>query len=127
VFRKGRREGRGTYSFANGAVYEGRFRDDTIDGMGTFNMPNAVFMPAVKESAAPTTSSIPPSLSSSSSSSSSSSVKPNVSSDHGEDDEDGDDAPTQDPLPGDAWMVPINLAQDIGTIHFLAGFDKEGM
>ena len=47
MFRKGRREGRGTYSFANGAVYEGRFRDDTIDGMGTFNMPNAVFMPAV--------------------------------------------------------------------------------
>ena len=29
--------------------------------------------------------------------------------------------------PGDTWIVPIKLAQDIGTIHFLAGFDKEGM
>ncbi len=29
--------------------------------------------------------------------------------------------------PEDIWIVPIHLAQDIGTIHFLAGFDKEGM
>jgi hypothetical protein len=29
--------------------------------------------------------------------------------------------------PEDIWIVPINLAQDIAMIHFLAGFDKEGM
>ena len=110
VFKSGRREGRGTYHFANGAVYEGRFRDDQIDGMGTFNMPGAVFMPKN-----------PPA------------------------EEDSDDAAEEDnekdskekkemakeidlqKSPEDIWIVPIHLAQDIGTIHFLAGFNKEGM
>jgi hypothetical protein len=35
--------------------------------------------------------------------------------------------PTLQKSPEDIWIVPIHLAQDIGTIHFLAGFDKEGM
>ena len=92
-------------------------------------MSTAVFMPAVGESDKPTTSrtSSSSSLSSSSLSSSSigtSSIKVDKSSDEEENDKD-ESKRTQ--LPGDAWMVPINLAQDIGTIHFLAGFDKEGM
>ncbi|GBG27022.1 Phosphatidylinositol 4-phosphate 5-kinase 1 [Hondaea fermentalgiana] len=38
AFRGGLKEGRGTYSFPNGAVYEGRFRGDGIEGFGTFKM-----------------------------------------------------------------------------------------
>ena len=120
MFKAGRREGRGTNSFANGSVYEGRFRDDQIDGMGTFNMPNAVFMP-----------------------------KNPIESESDEEDEDdevvsgvkkeggsggGETKVEQDvstmvleKSPNDIWIVPIHLAQDIGTIHFLAGFDKEGL
>ena len=29
------RDGRGSVSFAEGAVYEGRFREDKLDGQGT--------------------------------------------------------------------------------------------
>ena len=110
AFKNGRREGRGRYAFANGAIYEGRFRDDSIDGMGTFKMPNAVFMPAGKS-------------------------EDIMAKDENEDDTTKEDVKSSEDTsqpqtlkqPGDAWIVPINLSQDISTIHFLAGFDKEGM
>ena len=35
TFRHGSKEGRGTFTFNNGAVYEGHFRDDTLDGRST--------------------------------------------------------------------------------------------
>ncbi len=114
MFRKGRREGRGTYAFANGAIYEGRFRDDHMDGMGTFNMPRPVFMaggtdPVLPGSAAP----LPP--------------PPPSDTAPAQDSEKQAPADEKKKQPGDTWIVPIKLAQDIGTIHFLAGFDKEGM
>lgn len=37
-FKTGLREGRGSVSFVEGAVYEGRFREDKIDGQGTLHM-----------------------------------------------------------------------------------------
>ena len=125
MFRKGRREGRGTYAFANGAVYEGRFRDDAIDGMGTFNLPSAVFMP---ESSKCNTSKITaPTSSTNLSLSSPSSASLSGAGENTKANSDESMENKTDLLPGDAWMVPINLSQDIGTIHFLAGFDKEGM
>lgn len=37
-FRMGLREGRGSVTFTEGAIYEGRFRDDRIDGQGTLHI-----------------------------------------------------------------------------------------
>lgn len=110
AFKNGRREGRGRYAFANGAVYEGRFRDDSIDGMGTFKMPNAVFMPGASSPDTMTTDR-------------------NDNSPAKETNENTEGLPKQHTRKqsGDTWMVPINLSQDISTIHFLAGFDKEGL
>jgi hypothetical protein len=42
MWRNGKREGRGTLSWPNGASYEGRFRDDQIDGQGTLEIPRPV-------------------------------------------------------------------------------------
>lgn len=33
--KQGQREGRGSITFPEGAIYEGRFRDDRLDGQGT--------------------------------------------------------------------------------------------
>ena len=38
MFRKGRREGRGTYAFANGAIYEGRFIAPGFSNLSWFKM-----------------------------------------------------------------------------------------
>ena len=38
MWSRGKREGRGTIQFTNGAIYEGRFRDDAIDGQGTLKI-----------------------------------------------------------------------------------------
>ena len=35
MWRAGKKEGRGSLVFPNGASYEGRFRGDEIDGQGT--------------------------------------------------------------------------------------------
>lgn len=35
MFKHGMRDGRGSITFAEGAVYEGRFREDKMDGQGT--------------------------------------------------------------------------------------------
>ena len=42
---RGKREGRGTVEFTNGAVYEGRFRDDRMEGQGTFKLAKNVIIP----------------------------------------------------------------------------------
>lgn len=42
MFKKGLREGRGSITFAEGAVYEGRFREDVMDGQGTVMITRAV-------------------------------------------------------------------------------------
>jgi hypothetical protein len=38
MFRGGLKDGRGTLVFANGVLYEGRFRNDRIDGTGTLRL-----------------------------------------------------------------------------------------
>ena len=35
MWKAGKREGRGNVTWPHGAAYEGRFRDDAIDGQGT--------------------------------------------------------------------------------------------
>ena len=35
-FKDGKRNGLGTYKFANGDVYKGQFKDDLKNGQGTF-------------------------------------------------------------------------------------------
>jgi hypothetical protein len=46
LFSNGRREGRGTVVFRDGAaVYEGRFRDDAVDGQGTMKMTRTMAVP----------------------------------------------------------------------------------
>ena len=86
--------------------------------MGTFNLPNAVFMPELDDksnlSVSDKSQSLPP-------------AKAQNNAESNESSNDGDEKGPRKNLPGDAWMVPVNLTQDIGMIHFLAGFDKEGM
>ena len=38
MWKNGKRDGRGTLTFPNGASYEGRFREDQIDGQGTLEI-----------------------------------------------------------------------------------------
>lgn len=42
MWKMGKKEGRGTLRFPNGAFYEGRFRDDLIDGQGTLEIKHPV-------------------------------------------------------------------------------------
>ena len=42
AFKAGMREGRGSITFAEGAVYEGRFREDHLDGQGTIKVSSIV-------------------------------------------------------------------------------------
>ena len=60
------KDGRGTYTFPNGAIYEGRFREDRIEGMGTLNMFETVIelsatpaLPAMAAGATPISSPMP--------------------------------------------------------------------
>ena len=107
-------------------MYEGRFRDDQMDGMGTFNMPNAVFIPKIEPPPPPLDKDI-------FDTSRSSTPIPSTTEGEGEvemetrEPSKPEDLVMQPTNPEDIWIVPINLAQDIAMIHFLAGFDKEGM
>ena len=42
MFKHGLREGRGSVTFAEGAIYEGRFREDRMDGQGTCKITRVV-------------------------------------------------------------------------------------
>lgn len=46
-YKAGLREGRGSIKFSKGASYEGRFREDRIDGQGTIQVSES--MPGVEE------------------------------------------------------------------------------
>lgn len=74
-FKEGRRDGRGTYTFPDGQQYTGKFSCDAIDaaGAGSLLMAKTVA------------------------------------------------------LGPDAWMIPLHMASDVGRIHARAGFDRAGM
>ena len=47
AYKGGLREGRGSIKFSPGALYEGRFREDRIDGQGTIDVHES--MPGAEE------------------------------------------------------------------------------
>ena len=111
TFKDNKKDGRGNYAYTNGAVYEGRFRGDAIEGMGTFKLP---VMSRVSDGA-----SLKDALQEENRSGSKKHViqGPAVGTD-------GTSVMLSDD--DEEWMMPINLSKDMTTIHYIAGFDKEG-
>jgi hypothetical protein len=50
IFRGGCKEGRGTFKFPNTAVYEGRFKNDRLDGSGTLKIDRAFVKDVIEDS-----------------------------------------------------------------------------
>jgi hypothetical protein len=95
-------------SFTNGAVYEGRFRGDAIDGQGTMKMSRAIIVPR-----------------------DSSSDKDHINPlDDGEAELNAKDTNNNDgdePAPEkDDFMIPVFFQSDMGHIHRKAGFTHGG-
>ena len=134
----GRREGRGTIYFTNGAVYEGRFRDDAVDGQGTMKMSRAMVIPRegnrkltsdsmdLNESKQPQQQESPEQKPISESEPLKS-VKQASKVEQGKatEDQGGDDSLLADPSKQD-YMIPISFQSDMTHIHTKAGFTAIG-
>lgn len=102
----GKKEGRGTITFGNGfAVYEGRFRDDCMEGQGTLKMSMNVEVPKMKTVTALSDEATAENVGTNSD-------EP-ITVDNEVDEE-------QD------FMIPIEFQSDIGHIHQKAGFTTDG-
>ena len=111
MFSSGRREGRGTIKFPNGAIYEGRFRDDAVDGQGTMKIRKAVLIPR----------------------------DDNGDEEDDEDAGEGEETSQEEAKSNEGatkaekgpnsadFMIPISFQSDMGHIHRRAGFTLGGI
>lgn len=109
LWSKGKKEGRGTIRFTNGAVYEGRFRGDHMEGQGTMKMGNnCVVKTQIK-------------------------VMKKIETIQENDDDKKEDSSMhkkdqiiEETLDRTDWMIPIQFQSDMEHIHQKAGFTKGG-
>ena len=126
----GKRDGRGTIIFGNGAVYKGRFKEDGMEGQGTLKMDCNVSVSRPKSSSNNTTQGT--------SNDTSKDSLPNELKDLGDkkmevdepkdEHEDKPNEPNVQPNEDirNDWMIPIEFQSDIGRIHEKAGFTTGG-
>jgi hypothetical protein len=97
--------------FTNGAIYEGRFRDDAVDGQGTLRLSRSLVVPRSEQD---------------------SDDDDNGSDDNGDDGDDDNENEPDGGGDGDGadgkpdFMIPISFQSDIGNIHRKAGFTQGG-